>query len=414
MNEVVRRYPRPRNIMRTETVAVVEDRPDSAEFLGTALTLPSFDQLVALYGEATASIRTRMFDLWEALNEHRSIEGDHIFAFDPANPKLVENFQDMAEKFEWFRLYGARDGFLVFQQRLISISFAEPAEKQMVVTVAPWNDRVQEGAFFSGFRVLVIGRKLIYCRPITVGQELSTRTGIRLRRHNLCLRDGTLASAPVDLSSAVPVERAIGMILNTAVQDSFFADVYMHNHEINVDLKLVPVGAYPDVDVQAFKDDLSNLLHATRDMRALDREWTTEDSYALGTLTSEQFQPLAVDAARRGVKNPTGAQLIEWAWQIRLSGGITPRPVFLKPYVISHHTEPSVKYYSSEFDEGFEQDGWGHCRSRVSPSDGFQKTRQSFTNFDLDEFNLGDTEKLFETNTSTITDFFKDLLTDED
>jgi hypothetical protein len=394
--------------MTRETPAAVEDRPDTKEFLGTALALPSLDQLGALYGKATASIRGRMFDLWEALNEHRTSEGDQIFAFDPENPKLVENFQEMAEKFEWFRLYAVRAGFLVFQQRLISISFTEPAEKQIVVTVAPSNDRVREGVFFSGFRILVIGNKLIYCRPITVGQELSTRTGIRLCRHNLWLRDGKLGSGVMGMLPDVSkVDHAIELIHNTSRQDSFFADVYIRDFDINIDLKLLPVGAFPDVDVQTFKEDVSSLLEANRKTLALHHLWASQNPEVIDKPTSEQFQPLATDAARRGVRNPTGAQLIQWAWQLRISGGMTVRPVFLTPYVISHQTEVAAVAYASGFDEEFDLPDWEKTRSRVSSNDHVLKTLQSL-NFDQDE------DKVSKTKTSSVKDFFADLLSDED
>jgi hypothetical protein len=407
MNEMIRRVSNRRPMTR-ETPTAVEDRPDTKEFLGTALALPSLDQLGALYGEATASIRGRMFDLWEALNEHRTSEGDQIFAFDPENPKLVENFQEMAEKFEWFRLYAVRAGFLVFQQRLISISFTEPAEKQIVVTVAPSNDRVREGGFFSGFRILVIGNKLIYCRPITVGQALSTRTGIRLLRQNLCLSNGKLDSAAVGpLPDVSKVDHAMELIRNTSGLDSFFADVYMHSSDINVDLKLIPVGAYPDVDVQTFKEDVSGLLEANRETLALHRQWTTNNPEVIDRPTLEQFEPLATDAARRGVRNPTGAQLVKWAWQMRVSGGTPARPVFLTPYMISHQTTAKTDDLSLGFGDDFELPDWDRRHRRVSSNDSVLKTLQSLN------FEPEDAEQTKERK-SSVADFFDMLLSEDE
>jgi hypothetical protein len=202
------------------------------------------------------------------------------------------------------------------------------------------------------------------------------------------------------------VDCAIELIRNTSGQDNFFADVYMNGYAVNVDLKLLPVGAYPDVDVRTFKEDVSSLLEANRETLALHRQWTTNNPEVIDRPTLEQFEPLATDAARRGVRNPTGAQLVKWAWQMRVSGGIPARPVFLTPYMILHQTTARTEDLSQGFDDDFELPNWERPRRRTSSNDSVLKTLQSLN------FEPEDAEQT-KGKTSAVADFF-DLLLSED
>jgi hypothetical protein len=347
-----------------------------------------------------------MFDLWESLNEHRTPEGDQMFVFDPENRKHVANFMDMAEKFEWFRLYGARDGFLMFQQRLIAISFTKPDANQVTVQVNIGGPEFGEELSLNGFRILVIDGKVIFCQPIIAEATLSLKKGVRLSGPTVRVLDGKFANHHRLLRPMHDkIDRAISLIRNTSQHDTFFADVYLNRHDISLDLKLCPVGAYPDVDVETFKDDINALLASTEETVSVQLGAGNLDVVHMGT--PEQMQPLVREAARRGARNPTGAQLVRWAWQMRISGGMTVRPVFLTPYVTSHQTEMTALAFAAECDGEFDPPDWETPSSRMSSNDHVMKTLQSL-NFDPNE------AKVSKTKTSSVADFFDMLLSEDE